>query len=93
MALRISWMAASWLATLGAKPPSSPTAVDMPWSWISFLSMWNTSAPQRSASRKLAAPTGRIISSCRSSVLLACAPPLMTFIIGTGMLMGPLPPK
>ena len=27
---RISWIAASWLPTLGAKPPSSPTAVVMP---------------------------------------------------------------
>jgi hypothetical protein len=33
------------------------------------------------------------MNSCRSSELLACAPPLMTFIIGTGMRRGPLPPK
>jgi hypothetical protein len=86
-------MAASWLATLGAKPPSSPTAVLMPLSWMIFLSAWNTSAPQRTASRKLGAPTGMIMNSCRSRLLLACAPPLMTFIIGTGSCMPPMPPK
>ena len=86
-------MAASWLGTLGAKPPSSPLAVDMPWSWISFLSIWNTSAPQRSASRKLAAPTGRSSVPADPAMLLACAPPLMTFIIGTGISWRPLPPE
>jgi hypothetical protein len=45
MACRISWIAASWLSTLGAKPPSSPTAVLMPLSWMIFFSAWNTSAP------------------------------------------------
>ena len=44
-------MAASWLATLGAKPPSSPTAVLMPLSCRIFFSAWKTSAPQRSDSR------------------------------------------
>jgi hypothetical protein len=38
-------MAASWLATLGAKPPSSPTLVGMPLSWMIFFSAWKTSAP------------------------------------------------
>jgi hypothetical protein len=45
------------------------------------------------ASRKLGAPTGMIMNSCRSRLLLACAPPLMTFIIGTGICMPPMPPK
>ena len=92
-AARIIWIAASWLATLGAKPPSSPTAVLMPWSCRIVLSAWKVSAPQRTASRKLGAPTGMIISSCRSSELLAWAPPLITFIIGTGSCMPPEPPK
>jgi hypothetical protein len=38
-------MAASWLSTDGAKPPSSPTAVDMPASLISFFRVWKISAP------------------------------------------------
>ena len=40
--------------------------------------------PQRSASRKLAAPTGMIMNSWKSTVLSAWTPPLSTFIIGTG---------
>ena len=31
----------------GAKPPSSPTAVDRPRSCSTFLRLWNTSAPMR----------------------------------------------
>ena len=37
--------------------------------------------------------TGMIMHSWMSNELLACAPPLMTFIIGTGRLIGPEPPK
>jgi hypothetical protein len=77
----------------GAKPPSSPTLVDIPALSSIFLSVWKISAPQRSASRNDCIPTGRIMNSCMSSGLLACAPPLITFIIGTGMRRGPLPPK
>src|SRR5665213_4195538 len=40
----------------------------------------------------LGAPSGTIMNSCRSSLLLACAPPLMTFISGTGSCLGPAPP-
>src|SRR6218665_1435811 len=93
MACRIRRMAASWFSTLGAKPPSSPTAVLMPRSWMIFLSAWNTSAPQRSASRKFGAPTGMIMNSCKSRLLLACAPPLITFISGTGGCALPRPPR
>jgi hypothetical protein len=39
------------------------------------------------------APTGRIMNSWMSRLLLACAPPLITFIIGTGIDIGPEPPK
>ena len=44
--------------TLGAKPPSSPTAVGMPLSCRIFFSAWNTSAPPAQASRKLGRPRG-----------------------------------
>ena len=37
------------------------------------------------APREEGAPTGRIMNSWMSRLLLACAPPLMMFIIGTGM--------
>ncbi|MNK95009.1 hypothetical protein D3C87_1152310 [compost metagenome] len=77
----------------GAKPPSSPTAVDMPLSARIFLSAWNTSAPQRRASRKLVCETGMIMNSWMSRLLLACAPPLTMFIIGTGICIAPEPPK
>jgi hypothetical protein len=33
------------------------------------------------------------MNSCRSIELAACTPPLITFIIGTGMDMGPAPPR
>ena len=36
---------------------------------------------------------GMIMNSCRSRLLLAWAPPLMTFIIGTGSDIWPEPPK
>ncbi len=65
----------------------------MPLSSMIFLSAWKISEPQRSASRNDCAPTGTIIISCMSSRLLACAPPLITFIIGTGMRIAPEPPK
>ena len=45
MASRMSSMASSWLSHLGAKPPSSPTAVDMPRALMIFLRAWNVSAP------------------------------------------------
>ena len=58
-----------------------------------FLSAWKISAPQRSASRNDCAPTGRIMNSWKSRLLLACAPPLITFIIGTGIFIAPEPPR
>ena len=39
--------------------------------------------------RKDGAPNGRIMNSWMSTLLSACAPPLMMFIIGTGMTGGP----
>ena len=57
------YSAARLLARFGANPPSSPTAVARPFSERPFFSVWNTSAPQRTASAKLSAPTGMIMNS------------------------------
>ena len=75
-------------AMFGAKPPSSPTAVLRPLSCSTFLRLWNTSAPIRSASRNVGAPTGMIMNSWKSTVLSACLPPLRMFISGTGRTRG-----
>ena len=39
-----------------------------------------------------AAPSGTIMNSCKSTLLSAWAPPLMTFIIGTGKRWALAPP-
>ena len=57
------------------------------------FSAWYVSAPQRSASAKLAAPTGITMNSWKSTLLSACAPPLRTFIIGTGSTWALAPPR
>ena len=57
------------------------------------MSVWNTSAPARSASEKLGSPLGTIMNSWKSSELSACAPPLMMFISGTGSTRAPGPPR
>ena len=41
---------------------------------------------------ELTAPTGMIMNSWRSTLLSACAPPLSTFIIGTGSTWALAPP-
>ena len=79
-------------ARSGAKPPSSPTAVDRPASCRPFFSVWKISAPQRSASAKLGAPTGITMNSWKSIGLSAWTPPLRMFIIGTGRIVAPAPP-
>jgi hypothetical protein len=89
----MSSIAAACVGRLGAKPPSSPTAVDMPFAAMIFRSELKTSAPQRSASRNEPMPTGTIMNSWMSRLLLACAPPLITFMSGTGICIGPAPPK
>ena len=89
----ISSSAAAFDGRFGAKPPSSPTVVDSPFASSSFFSEWKISAPQRSASRKLCALIGMIMNSWTSRLLFACAPPLITFIIGTGICIAPEPPK
>ena len=50
-----------------------------------FFSAWNTSAPIRKPSRKEVAPTGRIMNSWKAMGASLCEPPLMMFIIGTGI--------
>ena len=76
--------AASFDSRSGAKPPSSPTAVARPRSLSVRFSAWKTSVPMRSASEKLGAPAGTTMNSWKSTELSAWAPPLRTFIIGTG---------
>ncbi len=92
MALTTNSSAASADGRFGAKPPSSPTLVLWPAFFSSPRSVWKISEPQRSASAKLAAPTGRIMNSWKSIGLSACTPPLMMFIIGTGSVRAEVPP-
>ncbi len=92
MALTTKSSAASADGRFGAKPPSSPTLVLWPAFFSSPRSVWKISEPQRSASAKLAAPTGRIMNSWKSIGLSACTPPLMMFIIGTGSVRAEVPP-
>src|SRR5260370_38006788 len=84
MASRTIWMASSFDLQLGAKPPSSPTAVEEPCFFSAVLRAWKISTPQRNASEKLGAPTGITMNSWKSTELSACAPPLSMFIIGQG---------
>ena len=56
------------------------------------LSVWNTSEPQRTASRSDGAPSGMIMNSWKSIGLSACTPPLTMFIIGTGRTRAVVPP-
>ena len=86
-------MVSSSLDRLGAKPPSSPTEVARPLAFRMEARAWNTSAHQRSASLKEGAPTGMIMNSCVSTVLVACAPPFRMFIIGTGRRLPFTPPR
>ena len=69
---------------LGAKPPSSPTAVLNPFLCNTFLRLWNTSEPIWIACEKFLAFTGIIINSWKAIGASECAPALMMFIIGTG---------
>ena len=71
--------------SIGAKPPSSPTAVESPILVSTFLSAWKTSTPIRRPSAKVSAPIGTTMNSWASTLFDACAPPLRMFIIGTGI--------
>ena len=85
--------AASLDDRFGAKPPSSPTPPPIPWSCSHFLRWWKTSAPIRRHSANDEAPTGTTMNSWKSTELSACAPPLSTFIIGTGRIRAASPPR
>ena len=85
-------MASSLEGRSGAKPPSSPTVVDKPRPWSTRLRAWYVSTPQRRPSENDAAPTGRTMNSWKSMELSAWAPPLMTFIMGTGSTWALAPP-
>ena len=86
-------MVSSSLDRLGAKPPSSPTEVARPLLLRMACSAWNTSAHIRRASLKEGAPTGMIMNSWVSTVLVAWAPPFRMFIMGTGRRLPLTPPK
>jgi hypothetical protein len=92
MAFMMYLKACSWLAKLGAKPPSSPTEVARPSLCRIFFRVWKVSAPMRRASRKLSAPRGMIMNSWMSRLLAAWAPPLMMFIMGAGRTLALMPP-
>ena len=80
-------------AMSGAKPPSSPRPVARPCFLSTDFSEWYTSAPQRSASLKVAAPMGATMNSWTSTPVSAWAPPLTMFIIGTGRMCAFGPPR
>ncbi len=87
-------MASEFAPSMGAKPPSSPTPVGRPLLLSTDLSAWYVSAPMRSPSLKDGAPMGAIMNSWKSVLSkLACAPPFMMFIIGTGRVNAPTPPR
>jgi hypothetical protein len=46
----------------------------------------------RRLSENVSAPTGMTMNSWKSIALSACAPPLMTFIMGSGSTQAPTPP-
>ena len=92
IASRIDSIASSVPFSAGAKPPSSPTAVERLRLWSTFFRLWNTSAPMRIASLNEGAPTGRIMNSWNAIGASECEPPLMMFIIGTGSVLAFAPP-
>ena len=85
--------AASLDGSIGANPPSSPTAVESPILLSTFFSAWNTSTPMRRPSGKLSAPIGTTMNSCASTLFEAWAPPFRMFIIGTGITRAIGPPR
>lgn len=71
-------------AKFGANPPSSPTAVISPFDFNNDFKAWKVSLAHCIAWLKVLAPTGIIMNSWKSTAESACAPPLITFNIGTG---------
>ena len=64
-----TFTASSFDARLGAKPPSSPTAVERPRSWRTRFSVWYVSTPQRIASLNDAAPTPQFVTALDMAAL------------------------
>ena len=93
MARRMTSTAASFEASDGAKPPSSPWPVAKPSSWRIERSASKISAPARSASLKVGTPTGMTMNSWKSVESWACLPPLRMLNIGTGSVRAPAPPR
>ena len=86
--------AASFESRSGAKPPSSPTAVDRP-SVVQrpLQRVEDLGAHAQRPRRSVGAPTGTTMNSWKSTLLSACAPPFSTFIIGTGSTCAASPPR
>src|SRR2546428_97117 len=74
IAAMIASSAASSFGRSGAKPPSSPTAVESPRLANTFFSAWNTSTPMRRPSGKVSAPIGTTMNSWESTVFAATFP-------------------
>ena len=75
---------------VGAKPPSSPTAVESPRS-CRVLERVEDLGPHPQPFGEARRPGGTTMNSWKSTVLSAWAPPLSTFIIGTGSTLGLAP--
>src|ERR1035437_875855 len=93
MACKITSIAASVLSSLGANPPSSPTAVERPFFFNTALRALKVSVIARRPSEKLLKPLGMIMNSWKSIGASECAPPLMTLAIGTGRTFAFGPPR
>jgi hypothetical protein len=91
--LKITSIAASALSSFGAKPPSSPTAVERPFFFSTDLRAWKISVMACKPSEKVSKPFGMIMNSWKSIGASECAPPLMTFAIGTGNTFAFGPPR
>ena len=86
-------IASSALASFGAKPPSSPIAVESPRPFSTPFRAWKISTPARSASEKRSNFFGTIMNSWKSIGASECAPPFRMFIIGTGSTLAFGPPR
>src|SRR5699024_11166723 len=93
IASKIVSTASSVPSNLGAKPPSSPTAVSKPRFLRIDFKLWKISAPQRNDSLNVYAPTGMIMNSWYAIGASDLEPPFTMFIIETGNCLPLKPPK
>ena len=84
--------ASSVPSSVGAKPPSSPTAVERFLSWRTFFKLWKISDPICIAWEKVDAFTGITINSWKAIGASEWEPPFIIFIIGTGSVFADTPP-